>query len=142
MRMNALVTVCALALAGCVTSSPYGNHLQQSSAASQEQMARDAAQQLSAIWPPAKTRIELHQSTPDAFGTALVRELRERGYATLEFNPAVPPAPSTSVPLRYVLDEAGAMYRLTVMLGDQSISRPYKENDGALVPAGYWVRKE
>lgn len=117
--------------------------------------------QLATLWPPAKTRFELQQATPDAFGAGLVKELRESGYAILEFNPeaakakasassdAAPaveaPASATkALPLRYVLDQAGTsnLYRLTLTVGNQTITRPYLEQDGALVPAGYWVRKE
>jgi hypothetical protein len=53
-------------------------------------------------------------------------------------------AASGGLPLRYVLDQAGDsnLYRLTLMVGNQSITRPYLAQDGTLAPAGYWVRKE
>jgi hypothetical protein len=46
--------------------------------------------------------------------------------------------------LRYVLDQAGDsnLYRLTLMVGNQSITRPYLAQNGTFAPAGYWVRKE
>nr|BCU00828.1 conjugal transfer protein TrbH [uncultured bacterium] len=160
MRKIAFVAVLALALTGCATTSPYGNYLQ-SATVDQQKLAGEAVKQLATLWPPAKTRFELQQATPDAFGAGLVKELRESGYALLEFNPeaakakasasteAAPaveaPASATkALPLRYVLDQAGTsnLYRLTLTVGNQSITRPYLEQDGALVPAGYWVRKE
>jgi len=43
-----------------------------------------------------------------------------------------------------VLDQAGDsnLYRLTLLVGNQSITRPYLVQDGSFAPAGYWVRKE
>ena len=34
------------------------------------------------------------------------------------------------------------LYRLTLMVGNQSITRPYLAQNGTFAPAGYWVRKE
>jgi hypothetical protein len=105
-------------------------------------------QQLATLYPPAKTRFELQQPTPDVFGQSFVKSLRERGYALLEFDPARAkaqvPAETPGLPVRYVLDQGGdsKLYRLTLMVGNQSISRPYLAQGSTLAPAGYWVRKE
>jgi len=152
MRKIAFVAVLALALTGCATTSPYGNYLQ-SATVDQQKLASEAVKQLATLWPPAKTRFELQQATPDAFGQALVLTLRERGYALLEFDPASAKAQATAasssaspagLPLRYVLHQAGDsnLYRLTLLVGNQSITRPYLVQDGSFAPAGYWVRKE
>lgn len=149
MRKIIISALFMLTLAGCASTGQYGNFVPD--AANQQQLATDAVQQLAKLYPPAQTRFELHQATPDAFGMALTSSLRERGYALLEFNPAdkaqVSPAPasaSTSMPLRYVLDQAGTtnLYRLTLLVGNQSITRPYLAENGTFVPAGYWARKE
>ncbi|EDB8709768.1 conjugal transfer protein TrbH [Salmonella enterica subsp. enterica serovar Schwarzengrund] len=151
MRKIIIAALFALTLAGCATTGQYGNFVP--TAANQQQIATDAVQQLAMLYPPAKTRFELHQATPDAFGMALVNTLRERGYALLEFNPAdqakasAAPAPvgaPAALPLRYVLDQADttSLYRLTLLVGNQSITRPYLEENGSFVPAGYWARKE
>jgi hypothetical protein len=88
------------------------------------------------------------------FGIDLVQGLRERGYAVLEYHPdagkakapAADPAPATSatatLPLRYILDSNPNFYRLSITVGNQTITRPYTLQDGALLPSGYWVRKE
>ncbi|MCS4511831.1 conjugal transfer protein TrbH [Xylophilus ampelinus] len=151
----------ALGLGGCATtSSPYGNFVQ-SATLDQQKLATDAVQQLATLYAPARTRLELQQPTPDPFGQALVKSLRDKGYAVLEFVPAgasaQAPASAASQPsaaatkaaadglsLRYVLDQAGdaTLYRLTLMVGSQSITRPYLAQNGAFAPAGYWVRKE
>jgi len=161
MKRLALVALLALALGGCATTAPYGNFVQPPVTVDQQQLAGDAAKQLAALWPPAKTRFELQQPTPDEFGAALLGNLRSAGYAVLEYapqtaagagnaqqkaaDPVVVVTPTTAaLPLRYVLDhDAGTgLYRLTLLVGSQSITRPYLEQNHTLIPAGYWVRKE
>lgn len=150
MRKIIIAALFVLALGGCATTGQYGNFVPPTAAVDQQQLAREAVQQLAVLYPPAKTRLELQQATPDAFGQALVLTLRERGYALLEFNPASAKAQATAasepagLPLRYVLDQAGDsnLYRLTLLVGNQSITRPYLVQDGSFAPAGYWVRKE
>ena len=153
MRKIVFAALFVLALGGCATTGQYGNFVPPTATVDQQQLAREAVQQLAVLYPPAKTRLELQQATPDAFGQALVLTLRERGYALLEFNPASAkaqataasePASPAALPLRYVLDQAGDsnLYRLTLLVGHQSITRPYLVQDGSFAPAGYWVRKE
>ncbi len=161
MKKLALVALVALALGGCATTAPYGNFVQPPVTVDQQQLAGDAAKQLAALWSPAKTRFEVQQPTPDEFGAALVGNLRSAGYAVLEYapqkassnampeqktaDPVVVVTPLTAaLPLRYVLDhDAGTgLYRLTLLVGSQSITRPYLEQNHTLIPAGYWVRKE
>ncbi|WP_442764043.1 conjugal transfer protein TrbH [Malikia spinosa] len=162
MRKIASLALLALALGGCATTSqsPYGNFVQ-SAALDPQKLAADAVQQLATLYVPARTRLELQQPTPDAFGQALVKTLRDKGYALLEFVPAgapaqtsasasSPPSPAETpavpggLPLRYVLDQAGDsnLYRLTLMVGSQSITRAYLGQNGVFAPAGSWVRKE
>ncbi|MCB2008298.1 MAG: conjugal transfer protein TrbH [Rhodoferax sp.] len=153
MRKIIFAALFVIALGGCATTGQYGNFVPPTATVDQQQLAREAVQQLAVLYPPAKTRLELQQATPDAFGQALVLTLRERGYALLEFNPASAkaqataasePASPAALPLRYVLDQAGDsnLYRLTLLVGHQSITRPYLVQDGSFAPAGYWVRKE
>ena len=148
----AIAALLALLLAGCATSSgPYGNFVQ--SGLDQKKLARDAVKQLAVLYPPAKTRFVLKQATPDGFGLALVATLREQGYAVVEYpqeakaeglasqaSARVAPA----LPLGYILDHAGdpEVYRLTLLVGPQSLTRAYLAQNGSFVPAGQWVRKE
>ena len=158
-----LVLLATLALAGCATTAPYGNFVAPTVAVDQPPLAAEATKQLAALWPPARTRFALQQPTPDAFGTALVGQLRAAGYAVLEDGPATVPAAAraargeptdepaaggpltpAALPLRYVLDhDAGSgLYRLTLWVGTQSITRPYLQQNRTLIAARYWVRKE
>ncbi|WP_404361587.1 conjugal transfer protein TrbH [Methylotuvimicrobium sp. KM1] len=143
MRRISLAALAALSLAGCVTS-PYGNHLRHVSV-DQQKLADDAVKQLATLWPPAKTQFELKQTTPDVFGNALVKNLRESGYAVMEFSPNTT-EDNTLLPLRYVLSqikgENGNLYHLTLWVGTESITRPYIEQNGMVMPGGYWTHKE
>lgn len=147
-------SVCAMAaLGGCATPSPYGNFVRNAVASFEQTIAADAARQVAAIHPPANTRVDLRQATPDAFGTSLVQALRARGYAVSEqgrplqasTRPATASAPvAPGLPMRYVLDHAGGpdLYRVTLSIGDQSLARAYLMRNGTAHPAGAWVRKE
>lgn len=168
MRKIVSVALLALALSGCATTSPslYGNYLAETARVNQAQLATEAVNQLIELYPPARTRFELQQPTPDVFGQSLVKGLRDSGYAVLELEPkparttatetsagpsatgqdpiVIAPSPSHTYPLRYVVDNAGDsnLYRLTLLVGTQSLTRPYLHQNGELLPAGYWVRKE
>jgi hypothetical protein len=156
MRLAARIMLCTLGLAGCAAPpAPYGNFVQEAPAGYGQTLADDAARQLAAVYPPANTRLELQQAAPDAFGTRLTASLRARGYAIRDAVP-VPVAsgpsarredgPATAaapvLQLRYVLDRAGDLYRVTLHVGDQSLARAYVAQNAALRPAGAWVRKE
>jgi hypothetical protein len=144
-----LAAMAVLALAGCATTSQYGNYLPSATIEQQNGFASEAVKQLAKRWPPAKTRLELKQATPDAFGIALVKGLRENGYAILEYSPKQTEDPSITeaniLPLRYALDQIGSddanIYRLTLLVGNESLTRPYIEQNGSVIP-GYWTHKE
>jgi hypothetical protein len=144
-----LAAMAVLALAGCATTSQYGNYLPSATIEQQSGFASEAVKQLAKRWPPAKTRLELKQATPDAFGIALVKGLRESGYAILEYSPKQTEDPSITeaniLPLRYALDQIGSddanIYRLTLLVGNESLTRPYIEQNGSVIP-GYWTHKE
>ncbi|WP_298236557.1 conjugal transfer protein TrbH [uncultured Azohydromonas sp.] len=139
--MNNILTaaVFALVLAGCATSrteAPQGNYLP--AGIDQPRLAADAVRQLVAVYPPARTRLVLEQPAKDAFGAALLQGLRASGYAVQEGGKA----PEDTLPLRYVADQAGPVFRVMVAVGSQSLARAYVPQGNALVPAGAWARKE
>jgi type IV secretion system protein TrbH len=164
MRHAACALLCAVGLAGCLaTPAPYGNFVQDAPAGYDRTVAEDAARQLAAVYPPANTRFELQQATPDAFGQLLTTSLRAKSYAVQEFTPSLAahggaarkeggvasgPASTTRAapvfPLRYVLDRAADLdlYRVTLLVGEQSLARAYVAQNGAVHPAGAWVRRE
>jgi hypothetical protein len=169
MIMRALLSFAAalICLAGCAatgtgtgTPSTYGNFIAIAPAAHEKQLADDAARQLLLLYPPASTRLVLRQASADGFGKQLVELLRSQGYALQEVQPpvgmlttAATPAPTpaanapdaaASVAFNYVLDTIASpkLYRVTLVLGGQIISRAYVPQSDAIHPAGAWVRKE
>lgn len=114
------------------------------------EIAQDTLGIMLAVYPPAKTRLNLARDPADAFGITLVGILRENGYAVAEY--AAPGKASVSSPgdlgFDYALIEAEREkeIRLTVSVGMESLSRLYavqETDDGtALEAQGYWSRRE
>ena len=146
------IVLLLVGLSGCVTTqSRYGNFLPPTSAAYNKTMAEDALKQLLILYPPASTRFDLQQTTPDTFGITLVESMRAKGYALMEIKPEVPAQrnseaqnPPTGLSLRYVLDQVNSLnlYRVTLLVGNQSMTRAYLVQDSTVHPAGLWSRKE
>ena len=147
MRQLTLPALLVMALAGCASTAPYGNFATHPPVGLEQKIAVDTAKQLVALYPPARTRFHLGQPTPDAYGSALVEALRAKGYALVEVKAspqeaAPPTAPGLS--LHYVLDAVASpnLYRVTVMVGQKSLSRAYLAQNNRVAPAGAWVHKE
>ena len=156
MRHAACSLFCVLGLAGCATPfAPYGNFIGQAPAGYDRTLAEDAVRQLAEVYPPAATRFEVRQATSDAFGRQLMAILRAKGYAVREAGPTLVAPGATArgetgttaatgpvLPLQYVLDRPAGLVRVTLMIGDQSLTRAYLAQNDTLRPAGAWVRKE
>ena len=146
------IVLLLVGLSGCVTTqSRYGNFLPPTSAAYNKTMAEDALKQLLILYPPASTRFDLQQTTPATFGITLVESMRANGYALMEIKPELPAQrnseaqnPPTGLSLRYVLDQVNSLnlYRVTLLVGNQSMTRAYLVQDSTVHPAGLWSRKE
>jgi hypothetical protein len=152
MRKITFIVLLLVGLSGCATTqSRYGNFLPPTSAAYNKTMAEDALKQLLILYPPASTRFDLQQTTPDTFGITLVESMRAKGYALMEIKPELPAQrnseaqnPPTGLSLRYVLDQVNSLnlYRVTLLVGNQSMTRAYLVQDSTVHPAGLWSRKE
>jgi len=152
MRKITFIVLLLVGLSGCATTqSRYGNFLPPTSAAYNKTMAEDALKQLLILYPPASTRFDLQQTTPDTFGITLVESMRAKGYALMEIKPELPAQrnseaqnPPTGLSLRYVLDQVNSLnlYRVTLLVGNQSMTRAYLVQDITVHPAGLWSRKE
>ena len=161
MRRLSVVFGAGLLFAGCVSPSPYG-YLVNGAVPLQmaERLARDTVTRMEALYPPAHTRLALTHPATDAYGMALIEALRRKGYGVMEhrvntrMNPstrddvpvAVQPAVShkEGLPFGYVVDGPfePRLYRITVFIGSQSLSRAYRMDDEVIAQAGAWVRKE
>lgn len=153
MRMIATIALLA-ALSGCA-SKPYGNFLENAPLSTNQQLAADSAKQLIAVYPPASTRLNLVHEAPDAYGRSLVATLRARGYALQEVtdkataSEASKPATATAYPagsglaLSYVIDNLDTdLYRVTLSVGSQTLTRAYVAQKNTVRAAGEWTRKE
>lgn len=141
------ILIVSLLLVGCATNTPYyGNYLKPSEVAVNKEMAVDTAKQLSATYSPAATRIDLKQPASDEYGGTLIKLLRAKGYAVAEYNPANTKATSITnqhINLQYIIDQVPTanLYRTTLLINNQPLSRVYTAQNGALRPAGAWVKR-
>lgn len=158
MRLLPSLLIVAICLAGCAgrrAPAAHGNFIDVPATLDEKAMADDVARKMAMLYPPAHTGIKMQQATPDAFGAALAAALRSQGYALAEFNPrGSGTGPESGVPFQtsnsgnlavaYLVDQPlePGMYRVTVLINEQSLSRLYEARHGSVVPAGYWVRKE
>lgn len=140
---NLLIAATLACLAGCV-SKPYGNYAPQADAMVSRVMVADTVAQLVAIFPPARMRLNVIQETPDRFGQNLVTSLRSRGYAVMEYPASAEQPARGALPLSYVVDSPAdaAVFRVTVRVGRQTLSRAYASRPEGVYPAGVWARKE
>ena len=76
----------------------------------------------------------------------MVTTLRAKGYAVAEVKPGaqVPALAAGEQSLAYILDQPldAGLYRVTILVNSQTLSRVYQSAGGAVTPAGAWVRKE
>ena len=135
-------------LSGCATTQ-YGNYVQNDSSTHNKVMASDAAYQLLQHYPPASTRFELQHDAEDSFGVAFVEFLRSGGYAVQEYKPSTfaamdkeSEADSKGIALAYILDEASDIYRLSLTVDGQRLTRAYTPDQDEILPAGHWLRME
>lgn len=120
------------------TSLRYGNFTQASHGVF-ELMAKDTAAQLGHVYPPAKNRLCLSQKVSDPFGMRLIELLRKQGFGVMEKANS-----SREANFFYVVDEPipRSLYRVSVFVGEQSLSRAYSLQHGVLAPVSSWSHKE
>ncbi len=146
MRKICYLFLILVGISGCAAQRPYGDFLDQATPTNEKKIADDVMKRLTVVYPPAKTSFDLQQNTDDVFGSYFVADLRAQGYGLLEFKQKTDTSknfPATlGIPLSYILDQGSDLYRITVLVGEQSMTRAYLVQDGTVFPAGSWVRKE
>lgn len=127
----------AVLLSSCA-SMHYGN-LTDLAPSNDAYLAQDAVSQLAPIYPPAQNTFYLHQRINDGFGIHLIREMRKNGYGIIENV-----QPRQKANFFYVVDTLAAkpLYRVSLYIGSQTLSRVYAKTKGKLVPVSPWSRKE
>lgn len=138
-----LLMLLVINLLGC-TTIPHGNFTK-APVGHNKTITNDTVKRLVNLYPPAHTRFHIKQSVKDPFGLSLIESLRQKGYSINESPIQMASAQgSQNVALYYVVDEPtkGTLYRVTLIVGHQSLSRAYKIKKGTFTPLGFWVRKE
>ncbi|MGJ0637193.1 conjugal transfer protein TrbH (plasmid) [Xenorhabdus bovienii] len=151
MRKFLLLTLLIINLSGCMTS-PYGNYASAPLSFDQK-MAEDTVKQLVFLYPPAHTRFNIKhkQSLTDAYGVHLVKKLRLKGYAVVEVshnekktNSRIVHSSNSEMDFAYIIDSIKNtnLYRVTIIVGKQTISRAYVSQNGNVYPSVSWAIKE
>lgn len=146
MIMRHLILIMTIALVSC--ASPYGSFIKSAPATLNDTLAADTVKHLVTLYPPASTHLIIGQATSDAYGKALVKLLRTKGYAVKETESTTlqlmnkEPDTGGALMLRYVLDTPANFYRLTVMVDQKSFTRAYLEQNNVVTQAGAWVQRE
>ena len=144
-RRLTLIAVCLSGVtASCAsTQSQFGNFIQETRAEQQGSLALDAVKQLLQLYPPAKNRLAISQTTDDGFGRAFVRALRRDGFAVAEHESG-PPA-DDELAVTYTVDRLDALFlvRLRVISRTETVTlaRAYSHDEVAVRPAGAWARQ-
>ena len=147
MHKRILILVLLFVLSGCATTQ-YGNYVQNDSSAHNNVMASDAAYQLLQHYPAASTRFELQHVAEDSFGAAFVEYLRSGGYAVKEYQQSKFVTTDTAetdnkgIALAYILDDSSDIYRLSLAVDGQRLTRAYTPDQDEILPAGHWLRME
>lgn len=132
-KISVLLT--ALLLTSCA-STRYGNFTQLSQSRD-DYLAADAATQLSRVYPPAQNTFCIGQRATDGFGINLVQSLRKKGYGVNENQ-----CSKNKANLFYVLDELEPLYRVSLFVGVQTLSRVYAKDHEKIIPVSAWTHKE
>jgi len=111
-------------------------------------LAADAIKQLQALYPPAQTQFNIGQPVPknDSFGTSLVLQMREKGYAVQTYDSTQPSAVA-GLNTHYTVDKPASslfrgLYRVQLTVGKATLTRAYTDGNNRAVPAGAWAKME
>lgn len=112
-------------------------------------MAVDAIKQLQILYPPGQTRFNISQpiAQTDAFGTTLIKVMREKGYAVQVVSLEQMVGKSAGLTVQYTLDKPeirlyDGLYRVTLSVGKSLLTRAYFASNQTAIPAGAWAVME
>ena len=112
-------------------------------------LAADAIKQLQTLYPPAHTKFNIDQPVPktDSFGTSLVLQMREKGYAVQIVDPTQTAAALAGLSTHYTVDKPASslfrgLYRVQLTVGKAILTRAYTTGNNTAVPAGAWAKME
>ena len=130
----------ALLLSSCVTSRLTMSYVEQTVTASDAQtLASDTVTYLADPLPPARTTIVLDPPAAkdqDALTTAMLSELRARGYGVMLVDPQTGKAGGVGVPLRYIASSLDSGILLRLQYQGIEASRYYPRGSNGQLQSG------
>ena len=112
-------------------------------------LAADAIKQLQTLYPPAHTKFNIGQPVPktDSFGTSLVLQMREKGYAVQTVDPTQASEAVAGLSTHYTVDKPvsslfAGLYRVQLTVGKAILTRAYTAGNNTAIPAGAWAKME
>lgn len=112
-------------------------------------LAADAIKQLQTLYPPAHTTFNIGQAVPetDSFGTSLVLQMREQGYAVQTLDPTQSAQALDGLSTLYTVDKPASslfsgLYRVQLTVGKTILTRGYTTSNNTAIPAGAWAKME
>jgi hypothetical protein len=148
MKLLLLTFLLVSALSGCITmpSDPFTTPV---SVELGNSLATDAMKQLETLYPPAHTTFNMSQpvTETDSFGTSLVFQMREKGYAVQLINAKEPATVMAGLSTQYTVDKPASngyanLYRVQLVVGKTTLTRAYSDGNNAAIPAGAWAKME
>lgn len=147
MRLNLLISLVLLTfMTGCTSfrSADSINLLE----TFQQEAAKDTVKELVRLYPPAHTQLEIRQRLQNSYSTCLINMLRSKGYGLVESKESffqknhASNTPGTT--LFYVIDRLGGsnIYRVSIAIGHQQLSRAYRLKNGHAFGLGSWTKTE
>jgi len=138
LEMKRLSLLLLIILLSSCTTLRYGNFTAPSEGRN-VYLAQDAVRQLTRIYPAAQNTFCLNQKVTDGFGRSLIQEMRKKGYGVIENVQH-----KQKANFFYVVDEIelGQLYRVSLYINSQALSRLYDSNKSQFVPVSAWSHKE
>jgi hypothetical protein len=112
-------------------------------------LAADAIKHLQTLYPPAHTKFNIGQPVPktDSFGSSLVFQMREKGYAVQTVDSTHPAEGLDGLSTLYTVDKPASslfagLYRVQLTVGKAILTRAYTAGNNTAIPAGAWAKME
>lgn len=129
-----------LALTGCAAKEPIYGVFTDVVPSVHQGLAHESVQQMTTLYPPAKTSLDFVHETNDDFGAAFVPLLRQEGYSVKEYSDE---SRKEGNPAAYVVDsiKEADLYHIQISIGPQILSRAYRLENTNLVPVSHWSHR-
>lgn len=134
MIKNVAIALIVLFVTGCASKPPIYGDFVEAAPETVEFISVDAVKKLANIYPVAHSVFRMNAEQGGILGDAIEDGMRDEGFAV---------GHSGGKRLDYIFDTLpDSSYRLTMLVGDSSISRLYKTEQGVTKPVTGWTVRE